>query len=139
MNSGDLYIEDSNGRITVGEHTTFSGETHLACIEGKAIVIGKRCLFSSNITLRTGDSHSILNLDGKRINPSQDICIADRVWVGNSVRILKGVSIAEDSIIGTGAIVTKPYEQSNVILGGNPAKIIKEKIQWKIERIEIDD
>ena len=138
MQDGDIYIEDSKGKIQIGEHTTFSGRTHLACIEARTISIGERCLFSSNVTLRTGDSHSILDMQGNRTNASQDIRISNRVWIGNSVIILKGVNIAEDSIVATGSLVTKTFKQPNVILGGVPAKIIKENIKWLVDRIPLD-
>lgn len=87
---GELYIEDDFGGIEIGEKTNICGRTHLATIEGEKISIGKQCLFSSSIVVRTGDSHSILDEDGNRINPSKSVMIGDHVWIGNQVTILKG-------------------------------------------------
>lgn len=84
---------------------------------------------------RTGDSHSIVNLLGDRINASKDIVISNHVWIGHKVHINKGVKIKEDSIVATGAIVTSPIEEANVIIGGVPAKIIKRNINWDKNRI----
>lgn len=133
----EIHIEDNNNNITIGSDTHISGNTHLACIEGTTIEIGKKCLFSSDITFRTGDSHSILNMNGERINPSKDILVGNHVWIGNKVTITKGVKISENSIIATGAVVTNKFEQSNVILGGVPAIIIKREINWDEQRIII--
>lgn len=137
INEGDFFIEDDNGGIFVGNDTTICGYTHLACIEGRTITIGDNCLFSANITLRTGDSHSIVDCaTNKRINPSDDVRIEDHVWVGNQVTILKGVTVPKHSIIGTGAILTKSFSDGNVVIAGNPAKIIKNNVDWKGERIK---
>ena len=133
--NGDFYLEDSNNDLKIGDKTTFSGNTHLALTEGRKIVIGENCLFSSNIVFRTGDSHSILNLQGERINYGEDISVENHVWFTLNVTVLKGTKILKDSIIATGSIVTKEFEESNVILGGNPAKIIKRDINWQHERI----
>lgn len=134
---GDFSFEDDNGSISIGSNTTISGHTHLACIEGKSIRIGKDCLFSSDIIFRVGDSHSILNMDGKRINPSKDISVGDHVWISYNTTLTKGAEVANDSIVGTGAIVTKKFSQPNVIIAGVPAEIIKKNINWDKNRIEI--
>lgn len=50
--------------------------------------------------------------------------IGKRVWIGGDVKILAGVSIGDDTIIGTGSIVTKDIP-SGVIAVGNPCKVIR--------------
>ena len=135
----EFYIEDDHNQICVGENTTFAGKIHLACTEGRTIRIGDRCLFSSDITFRTGDSHSILNMDGKRINPAQDITIKDHVWVGHKATITKGVTVEHDSIVGTGALVSKSCTEPNVILAGVPAKVVKQQINWDSKRLPIEE
>ena len=136
--SAEIWIEDSHGEVSIGQRTSILGKTHLACIEGTKIVIGEKCLFSTDVVFRTGDSHSILDLETeKRINPSKDIIIGNHCWFGNKVTILKGVIIGQDTIVATGSIVTKSSNSSNVILAGNPAKVIKEGITWDINRIKI--
>lgn len=62
----EFFIEDKDGSIEVGDKTSFCGRIQLAVIEGRTIRIGKDCLFSSDISLRTGDSHSLLDLEGRR-------------------------------------------------------------------------
>lgn len=134
VNGGNFCIEDGYNKLKIGDRTTFSGNIHLAVTEGKTISIGERCLFSSNIVFRTGDSHSILDDFGNRINHAKDIFIGNHVWFTQNTTILKGVAIKDDSIVATGSIVTKSPEKSNVILAGNPARIVKENINWDIER-----
>ncbi|GIT33266.1 MAG: hypothetical protein Ct9H300mP3_07970 [Gammaproteobacteria bacterium] len=47
------------------------------------------------------------------------------VWIGDRAVVGKGVTVGENSIVAAGAIVVKDVPD-NVIVGGNPAKIIKE-------------
>lgn len=131
----ELHIEDSNNTINIGEHTTIFGKTHLACIEGRSIIIGVDCLFSTDIVFRTGDSHSIIDEAGNRINKSSDIIIGKHVWLGNKTMVLKGARVLDNSIVAAGAIVTDAISKSNVIIAGIPAQIVKENINWLRERI----
>ncbi|MGH4139610.1 acyltransferase [Clostridium sp.] len=135
LNYTELYIEDDNNEICVGENTSVHGVTHLAAIEGTIINIGSDCMFSSDIHFRTGDSHSIIDLSGKRLNTSENIFIGNHVWIGTKVICLKGVHIANNCIVGAGSLITKKFSEENVILAGNPAIIVKHKIDWLSERI----
>jgi acetyltransferase-like isoleucine patch superfamily enzyme len=136
MISGEIHIEDDGNIVSIGSHASFLGKTHLACIEGTKITIGDNCLFSSDVTLRTGDSHSILGPKGDRINLSEDITLANHVWVGNRAILTKGACVAQDSVVATGAILTGAVEESGVVIGGVPAKVIKQGINWDIQRIK---
>lgn len=139
LNNVEIWIEDSNNEVFIGEHSSFSGSTHIACIEGTKVNIGKDCMFSANIILRTGDSHSVIDLDGNRINPSKNIKIGDHVWVGNSVIMTKGTVISDNSIVGTGSVVTRCFENGNIAIAGNPAKAVKNGISWDRKRLPIDE
>lgn len=133
---GTLWMEDNNCEITIGDNSTFE-DIHIAATEPKSkIYIGKDCMFANYIDVRTGDSHSIIDMEtNQRINYAQDIFVNDHVWVASHVSILKGVHIAKDSVVATRAMVTKPFDESNVLIGGIPAKIIKRNINWDRQRI----
>ncbi len=135
MSEGGFYIEDNNNKIELGNGTTLSGKVQMSCTEGTSIIIGDDCMFSANIEIRTTDSHSIINSMGTRINPSENIFIGGHCWVGNTVIILKGVEIQPNSIVGAGSVVTRRFDESRVVIAGNPARIIKKNIDWKRERV----
>jgi acetyltransferase-like isoleucine patch superfamily enzyme len=135
LNHADICIENNFNEIMIGEGTSIHGATHLAAIEGTSLRIGQDCMFSGNVHFRTGDSHSIIDLDGHRINKSQDITIGNHVWIGSQVIGLKGISIADNSIIGAGSVLTKSFGESHVIIAGNPARIIKNDVDWLRERV----
>lgn len=130
----EIWVEDDANQVGIGHNTHIIGQTHLAVTEGKVFRMGDRCLLASHITMRTGDSHTILDQDGKRCNQAEDVFIGNHVWIGQGVYILKGVSVGEDAVIGTGAVVTKPVPEKTVA-AGNPAKVIKKQITWECERI----
>ena len=132
---GEFCIEDSGNVISVGKRTSMCGKIHLACTEGKKISIGDDCLFSSDIVFRTGDSHFITDANtGERINPGKDIVVENHVWFGHRVMVNKGVVIPEDTVVGTGAIVTKSFDEKNTIIAGVPAKVVKREINWGTDR-----
>lgn len=133
---GNLWLEDSHCILTIGEASTFE-DVHLALTEpGSKITIGRDCMFAYDIDVRTGDSHSIISqATNGRVNYAKDITIGDHVWVAAHCILLKGVSIPDNSVVATGAVVTGPYETQGIIIGGNPAKQLKAGITWSRERI----
>ncbi len=134
----EFWIEDDGNQIVIDKNSSLCGEIHLSCIEGTSIYIGEDCLFSSDIVIRTGDSHSILSLEGSRINRSENITISNRVWIGHRVLIGKGVKLPEDTIVATGAIVTKSFKEANTVLAGIPAKVVKNHVKWEKQRLPME-
>ena len=133
LNKVTIWLEDDDTSVFIGDNVLMMGDNHIASTEGKKITIGDRCLFSSDISIRSGDSHSILNGKGERINYAADVTLGEHVWVGNKVILLKGCCIGNDSVIGSGSVVTKDFA-SNTVIAGNPAKSIKNNINWDFER-----
>jgi acetyltransferase-like isoleucine patch superfamily enzyme len=133
--SGIFWFEDENCTLQVGKNTSMV-DVHLAVTEaGSSMTIGEDCMFANDIDIRTGDSHSIIDSQsGKRLNPAADVVIEDHVWIAPHVVILKGVHLGANSVVATGAVVTKSCPPG-VILGGNPATELKSGISWKRERL----
>lgn len=123
-------VISNEGKITIGENTNF---TMVEFICRDEIEIGDRCLFSWNVSLMDTDHHDIFLVgNDKVINKPRKIKIGNHVWIGSDVRILKGVSIADNNIIGMGSIITQSIEKENVIVGNKvETKILKENIEWE--------
>ncbi|MCH3978053.1 MAG: hypothetical protein LKJ94_01950 [Candidatus Methanomethylophilus sp.] len=99
---------------------------------GNKIIIGEDCMFSSNIMLRVADGHTIYDINTKLpINkPKRGIQIGSHVWICRNVTILKDSGCGSNDIIGCGSILTKYYPENNIILAGNPARIVKINVNW---------
>lgn len=135
VSGAELWIENNDCVIEIGANTFVGHHSHLACTEnGSRLTIGDDCMLSSYVQIRTGDSHSILDMEGNRINLAQSVHIGNHCWIGEGAKVLKGVTLNKDVVVSTGAIVTKSFD-SNVLLGGIPAKIIKENVTWDSKRL----
>lgn len=131
----NFWAEGNNNLIEIGKNTSIES-VHFAATENDSkIHVGENCLFAYDIDIRTGDSHSIIDLEKNvRLNHVKDVTIEDHVWIASHVIILKGVTISNDSVIGTGAVVTKSIP-NNCIAAGNPAVVIKNGINWDSKRL----
>lgn len=88
-------------------------------------------MLSSNVTIRTGDGHSIIDTkSGKRINPADDIVIGNHVWIGFNSIVLKGAKIADNCIVGAASLINKEHSTSGCVLAGTPARVVREGITW---------
>lgn len=130
-----LWFEDHDCRITIGENSTMQRNGHIAVTEPhRKIEIGANCMFSFDVDIRNGDSHSIINQEtGMRINWAKNIRIADHVWLGAKTEILGGADIGENSIIGIGSLVNGKIA-SNSIAVGSPARVAKSGFTWNSQR-----
>lgn len=98
------------------------------------IEFGKDVLLGGNCVVRDSDGHTVYDIVGtdKVAHKSEaPIKIGNHVWISNNCHVLKGVSIADDTIIGYGSLVVRDVHESNSIYAGVPAKLIKGGIEWE--------
>lgn len=134
--SGKIYLVGGEGQeITIGNGTTVEG-AYLLSDENASIIIGEDCMLATDILIRTGDKHSIVELEsGKRVNYSESIMLGKHVWLGRSVQLLKGTSLPDNTIVGTGSLVTKRFADKYTVIAGVPAKVVKHNVNWSRELI----
>lgn len=65
------------------------------------------------------------NPDNRSATYGRPIVIEDKVWIGINSTILPGVTIGYGAIVGANSVVTHDVPPMTVV-GGNPAKVIKE-------------
>jgi acetyltransferase-like isoleucine patch superfamily enzyme len=116
------------GVVRFGAEFVLSAESQI--VSRRRISFGRGCLISWDVLLLDTDYHPVLAEGAMAAAPEEPIELGDRVWVGARSCILKGVTLADDVVVAAGSVVTRSEDQSNVILGGNPAKVVREGIQW---------
>lgn len=154
-----LEIRGDHNRIEIGEQVVFIDEAYCSLVgtecEAKigtksliggvhlfieesntSVNIGDDCLIGRYVLIRTTDFHSIIDIEThRRINKAESIVIGNRVWLGANVEVAKGATIADNCVVAAKSLVNKKFEQSNVILAGMPAKMVKEGITWCREKL----
>lgn len=114
--------------INIGTGCSFGEYSHItSCNQiniGRNVLTGRFVLISDN-------SHG--SFDNINVPPKErsliskgSVSIGNNVWIGDKASILAGVSIGDNTIIATGAVVTKSVP-ANCIAAGCPAKIVKIK------------
>lgn len=121
----DLDVKIHNPqKISIGKNCNINSGVILQSCEDGEIKIGNGVIISYNTTILTGG----MDLDkfpNERGHISKNVIIEDNVWIGANCTILPGVTIASNSVVAAGSVVTKDVK-SKTIVAGVPAKIIKE-------------
>lgn len=115
--------------LRIGNNVQINDFVHISAWE--QVVIGNDVLIASKVYI-SDVSHGNMKEQNYDITIApikqklycKPVHIGDKVWVGESVCILPGVTIGECSIIGAGSVVTKSIPPYSIAVG-TPAKVIK--------------
>ena len=122
-------------KVTYGVHVHIGNHVFINYgadfLDGGTITIGSRVMIGPEVKIFSGN-HSLVPeermkiVDGKLqlISRAEPVEIGDDVWICGNVTICPGVKIGNRAVIAAGAVVTKDVPEG-VLVGGNPAKIIK--------------
>lgn len=130
FNDSRFIINGSNNNITILHETTANNLMAVCMGKSNHIHIGRGCMFADNVELWSSDTHPIRDENGSLLNPSKPITIKDHVWIGKHTKILKGVTIGENAIIGMNALVCKNI-QGHTLNVGSPTRCIKQGVYWE--------
>lgn len=89
------------------------------------VTIGDNCLIGPQVGIYTA-CHPLDPIErnsGKEF--AQPITIGANCWIGGHATINPGVTLGDNVVVASGAVVTKSFGD-NVVIGGNPAKILRE-------------
>ncbi|HFU4369538.1 TPA: DapH/DapD/GlmU-related protein [Streptococcus suis] len=128
IGNGCHLIVGPGARFSLGKNSFISVNSRITCT--KEIIIGDSCAISWDVQILDTDVHSVI-IDGKTNEETKSVKIGNNVWVGTGSIILKGVTIGDGAIVAAGSVVTKDVP-SGCLVGGNPAKVIKENVEWEL-------
>lgn len=123
-----LYIEptfrcDYGYNIHVGQN--FYANFDCVILDVCPVNIGVNCFMAPGVHIYTA-THPLDPIErASGVEFGKPVTIGDNVWLGGRATINPGVTIGDNVVVASGAVVTKDVP-NNVVVGGNPARILKE-------------
>ncbi len=127
-------IGSKGARVFIDEDFSCAGaKFYLGGGDFSSLTIGKDCMFSDNIIIMNSDSHAVLDNKTRKIinNDTINMTIGNHVWLGRRVTVLKRAKIPSNTIVGLNSFVIGQFNKENTVIAGNPAKVVKEEIDWQ--------
>lgn len=119
----EFQVKFKNSEIILGDNISTNNNLFICC--AKKITIGSDTVIGERVTIFDFEGHGLRADERKKIGVFGTVEIGSNVWIGNNVTILKNSMVGDNTIIAAGAVVNGRFP-ANVIIGGVPAKIIKE-------------
>jgi len=124
--------------ISLGQYVRVGSQCHIdgeggVTIEKGTILAPRVVILSSTHQYQTGESLPYGNQDLHKA-----VHIGKGCWLGWGAMIVPGVTIGDGAIVGMGSVVTKDVP-AGAIVGGNPAKIIKQRDTEAIQDLIAED
>jgi acetyltransferase-like isoleucine patch superfamily enzyme len=124
------HIYGEIGALIMGPGVTSNAGCNFCIEENSYIIMGDDCMLSTNIYIRTSDSHGIYDATSlERLNSASPVVLHRHVWVGRACLLNKGTEVGEGSVLGQGA-VTNGVLGPNAVYAGSPAREVRKNIIW---------
>ena len=125
---GKIHIQqpfycDYGCNISVGEN--FFANYNCVILDVNKVTIGKNCMIAPNVSIFSATHPIKAEERYLGVELGKPITIGDNCWICGGAIINPGVTLGNNVVVASGAVVTKSFGD-NVVIGGNPAKIIKE-------------
>ncbi|KQA98054.1 maltose acetyltransferase [Vibrio metoecus] len=109
--------------IHVGEN--FYANFGCVILDVAEVRIGDNCFIAPQVGIYTA-THPIDPIQrNSGLEFGKPIRIGNNCWIGGHATINPGVTLGDNVVVASGAVVTKSFG-SNVVIGGNPARVLKE-------------
>jgi acetyltransferase-like isoleucine patch superfamily enzyme len=114
-------------KSVLGQECTISAFQHVS--------IGRECIIADRVMLIDFD-HGVVEVD-RPIRAQgiykRDVRVGNNVWIGYGVAILRGVTVGDNSVLGTSTIVSKDVP-ANAVAAGVPVRVIRMRKEPKVMR-----
>jgi acetyltransferase-like isoleucine patch superfamily enzyme len=117
-------VRAHEGEIAIGAKTVLGQECTISAYQH--VAIGRECIVADRVMLIDFD-HGVVEVERPiRLQGiyKRDVNVGHNVWIGYGACILRGVTVGDNAIVGTSAVVTKDVEP-NAVVAGAPARTIR--------------
>jgi acetyltransferase-like isoleucine patch superfamily enzyme len=117
-------IRVHEGEVSIGAKTVMGQECTISAFQH--VSIGRECIVADRVMLIDFD-HGVVEVERPiRLQGiyKRDVRVGHNVWLGYGACILRGVTVGDNAIVGTSAVVTKEVP-ANAVVGGSPARLIR--------------
>lgn len=122
-------IRVDKGTLELGENFSTNKNCFLACSKG--VTIGRDVTLGWDVHIRDNDGHTIIDGATGAPSESKEVAVGNHVWLCAYTDVLKGSVIPDDCVVAYRSLVTKAFDKPGCIIGGAPAKLLKENIRWE--------
>jgi len=130
IGSGSVVQVGRQGKLTLGDCFRITGRSSIFCQNN--ISFGENVLVSWDVLFMDSDHHDIFDRGGTLLNPTGEIVVGDHVWFGCRCTVLKGCSVADGCVVASGSVLTRAFQESGTVIGGEPArKVLHSGIEWR--------
>ena len=116
------FFCDYGYNISIGDQVFIN--FNCVILDINAVNIGDRSMLGPGVHIYAATHPIDAKTRGSMLEFGKPVTIGEDVWIGGGAIICPGVNIGDRSIIAAGAVVTKDVP-NDVIVGGNPARVIK--------------
>jgi acetyltransferase-like isoleucine patch superfamily enzyme len=128
-------IRVHEGEVSIGAKTVIGQECTVSAFQH--VSIGRECIIADRVMLIDFDHGAAeverpIRLQGIY---KRDVRVGHNVWIGYGACLLRGVTVGDNSIVGTSSVVTKQVP-ANAVIGGSPARMLRmreapSRLRWE--------
>lgn len=122
-------IRVDKGTLILGKNFSTNKNCFIACSKG--VTIGDDVTLGWDVNIRDNDGHTIIDGQTGERSESREVTIGNHVWLCAYTDVLKGSVVPDESVVAYRSLVTKAFDQPHSLIGGAPAKLLKENIRWE--------
>jgi acetyltransferase-like isoleucine patch superfamily enzyme len=117
-------IRCHEGEVRIGAKSVLGQECTISAFQH--VSIGRECIVADRVMLIDFD-HGVVEVERPIRDQGiykRDVRVGHNVWIGYGAAFLRGVTVGDNAIVGTYAVVTKDVA-ANAVVGGVPARLIR--------------
>jgi acetyltransferase-like isoleucine patch superfamily enzyme len=117
-------IRVHEGEVSIGAKTVIGQDCTISAFQH--VSVGRECILADRVMLIDFD-HGVVEVERPiRLQGiyKRDVRVGHNVWMGYGACVLRGVTVGDNCVIGTSAVLTSPAPE-NAVLAGVPARVIR--------------